>query len=324
MAFLQTEAFERIQAAHAAGRLAHAYLISGPQGSGKAALAADIAGLVLGEPSSAAMEHPDLHSARPESKSRRIVIDQMRELQKAMHQKPMRGARKLAVVFEADRLQPQAANAFLKTLEEPPGGSHVLLLSSHPDVLLDTIISRCIEVPLRLEGVSELSEAQSEVVAAVRAIAPVIHKAGITEALGFVRKFQEILQRTRTRVREEYESLFSAEKKLLKNTADEAWLREQEEQTKARAEAAASMERARLLESVTAVFAEALRLNEGVDPGNSAFSGAAREIASALDSVQLLRRMESLDRLASSLDRNVNEPLALEHAFLEIFCPLKK
>ena len=58
------------------------------------------------------------------------------------------GRRKVAIISDADRLQPQAANAFLKTLEEPPKDSLLLLLSALPEALPDTILSRCIAIPL--------------------------------------------------------------------------------------------------------------------------------------------------------------------------------
>ena len=59
---------------------------------------------------------------------------------------------KFGVVYEADRLMPQAANAFLKTLEEPPDHSVLVLVTALPEALLDTIRSRCIEVSLRASG----------------------------------------------------------------------------------------------------------------------------------------------------------------------------
>src|SRR4029453_9151764 len=59
---------------------------------------------------------------------------------------------KEAIISGADRLQPQAANAFLKTLEEPPANSLLLLLSALPEALPDTIVSRCISIPLAANG----------------------------------------------------------------------------------------------------------------------------------------------------------------------------
>src|SRR5438876_9568113 len=150
MAFSRTAARRYLRRAHEQNRLAHAYLISGSPGSGKRLLAAELANLVNGT------EARDVFSARareifvaePESKSRRIVIEQVRALEHALQMRASAGRRKVAIIADADRLQPQAANAFLKTLEEPPKDSLLLLLSALPEVLPDTIVSRCIAIPL--------------------------------------------------------------------------------------------------------------------------------------------------------------------------------
>ena len=69
-----------------------------------------------------AENHADIHWVRPESKSRVITVEQMRDLMREMHLKPNDAEYKVAIIVAADRLNPQAANAFLKTLEEPPEG----------------------------------------------------------------------------------------------------------------------------------------------------------------------------------------------------------
>ena len=91
----------------------------------------------------AADSHPDVHWVRPESKLRVITIDQMRELMQVIHLKPFQGEYKVGILVAAERLNPQAANAFLKTLEEPPAKSILILLSTEPDRLMETIVSRC-------------------------------------------------------------------------------------------------------------------------------------------------------------------------------------
>ena len=74
---------------------------------------------------------------------------------------PPNGRRKVVIISDADRLQPQAANAFLKTLEEPPKDSLLLLLSALPEALPDTILSRCIAIPLTSQDQRE-SKAQKK------------------------------------------------------------------------------------------------------------------------------------------------------------------
>src|SRR5258708_13060442 len=92
----------------------------------------------------------------------------MRELEQSLQMRSLLGGRKVGVIVDADRLQPNAANAFLKTLEEPPVHSHLLLLSSLPDQLLETILSRCLEVPLRRAGEPDLNPIQDRLLTALQ------------------------------------------------------------------------------------------------------------------------------------------------------------
>jgi DNA polymerase III subunit delta' len=96
--------------------------------------------------------HADLLWVKPESKSRVIKIEQMRDLMQTVHLKPTSAPWKVAVIEAADRLNPQAANAFLKTLEEPPSNSILILLTTDASRLLETILSRCLRLNFSGEG----------------------------------------------------------------------------------------------------------------------------------------------------------------------------
>ena len=87
--------------------------------------------------------HPDVFSVRPSKKSRVISVDDTRELIRNIQHSPQKGDRKVALIYEVDRLNASAANAFLKTLEEPPLNTTILLLTTRPYSLLATIRSRC-------------------------------------------------------------------------------------------------------------------------------------------------------------------------------------
>src|ERR1700726_5044362 len=154
MAFSSEDAIKHLRRAHEQNRLGHAYLISGAIGSGKRRVAASIAEVVNGTAPKDVFsaQAREIFLAEPESKSRRIVIEQIRELEHGLQMRAADGRRKVAIISEADRLQPQAANAFLKTLEEPPANSLLLLLSALPELLPDTIVSRCISIPLSANG----------------------------------------------------------------------------------------------------------------------------------------------------------------------------
>ena len=113
MAFSKKIAIGFLRRANEQKRLAHAYLISGPTGSGKREVAAQLASVVNGTDvadvfSSKARE---IFVAEPESKSRRILIEQIRELEHGLQMRGAEGRCKVAIIAEADRLQPQAAKS---------------------------------------------------------------------------------------------------------------------------------------------------------------------------------------------------------------------
>jgi DNA polymerase-3 subunit delta' len=87
--------------------------------------------------------HPDLHEIRPRGAARIITVEQARELKKKIHHAPSVGSSKVVIIHEADRMKKEAANALLKTLEEPPGNTTIFLVTTRPNALLDTIRSRC-------------------------------------------------------------------------------------------------------------------------------------------------------------------------------------
>ena len=89
-------------------------------------------------------EHPDLFHLRPAGKARIIAVDKTRELIATLNRTSSQGGSKVAIVHEADRMRKEAANAFLKTLEEPPPQTYLFLLSEKPYSLLATIRSRCL------------------------------------------------------------------------------------------------------------------------------------------------------------------------------------
>jgi DNA polymerase-3 subunit delta' len=144
MSFSADSALEYLQRAHKKNRLAHAYLISGPAGSGKSDVAARLAA-ALNETTSEKVlggQAPDVFVTEPASRSRKIVVDQIRGLERALQLRAAGNRKKIGIIRDADRMQTQAANAFLKTLEEPPQNSLLLLLTALPEALPETIVSR--------------------------------------------------------------------------------------------------------------------------------------------------------------------------------------
>jgi len=148
-----------------ANRLGHAYVIVGsPQTGGKdfavRALqllycpsddrpcgSCDACRRVAGE------HHPDVVWLEPRSKGRQILVDEIRHLNQRIATTSYEGGWKAGVILGADRMYPTAANAFLKTLEEPPPRSLLLLVTDAPQFLLPTIASRCHRIVLPSETV---------------------------------------------------------------------------------------------------------------------------------------------------------------------------
>ncbi len=142
--------------------MGHSYLLTGDHSESLANLALGLAGQVL---DAAPQEHPDFHAVRPESKSRHITVEQIRELERELYLRPYLAPVKVAVIFDAERMcmgAASAANAFLKTLEEPPAHTLILLTSGRPAMLLPTIISRCLRLDLGFEDIDGLSGKEPE------------------------------------------------------------------------------------------------------------------------------------------------------------------
>jgi DNA polymerase-3 subunit delta' len=144
-----------------AGRLAHAYLIVGtPRGSGGRLAEAVVRTLLCAGADRpcgacaacrrvAARTHPDAVWIEPESKGRLIPIETIHErLLGRLLQTSFEGGWKAAVLLWAERVREDAANALLKTLEEPPARTVLILVSDQPEFLLPTIVSRCHRVTL--------------------------------------------------------------------------------------------------------------------------------------------------------------------------------
>ena len=143
----QAEAKRLLEAALAEGP-AHAYLLHGPPGVGKRAAAFVFAAELLGEHVRVERGlHPDLYVLEPLGDQ--IRIDDIRTLRRDLHMRPFEAARRIYIVFGADTMNEDAADALLKDLEEPPDYAVIILVASDLGPLPETIRSRCQAVPFR-------------------------------------------------------------------------------------------------------------------------------------------------------------------------------
>jgi DNA polymerase III subunit delta' len=320
MAFSPEAALEYLSRAHQQNRLGHAYLISGAPGSGKKALAARIAGLVNATrlEDVFSTRSTEIFLAEPESKSRRIVIDQVRALEHSLQMRASGSGRKVVIISEADRLQPQAANAFLKTLEEPPDHSLLLLLTALPEVLPDTIISRCIPIPLSAREVRAPAE-EGELIELLRRAARE-RTWSVQNAYQLGQGLQRLLGGIKEEIKAQNLEAMKAEETRYKNSTDGSWLADREDYYKALSESQYLQRRAGLLETLFVWWSDLLRARTGVEQRDlPSLARETNELAKRFTSAEILRRIRRLEELRDHLGRNIQEALAIEVAFLRVF-----
>lgn len=144
MSSLLTDPIQTLIDRHLDGRLHHAILCIGQSLPALQSQSSPLIQHVLGLPKDRE-EHPDLFHLRPSGKARIITVEKTRGLISNLQQSSNQGGAKIALIHEVDRMRKEAANAFLKTLEEPPRDTFLILLTTRPYSLLPTIRSRCLQ-----------------------------------------------------------------------------------------------------------------------------------------------------------------------------------
>jgi len=331
----QTQGVQLLQRSLARGRLGHAYLFTGDQLDDLELLARTLAKTLNcqqpvkteGVATDCCDEclscrkidgetHADIHWTRPESKSRVVTVEQMRDLMQQIQLKPTEAEFKVAVIAGADRLNAQAANAFLKTLEEPPTNSVLILLSAEPSRILETILSRCLRLNFSGDGARPLDAAQAEWLEKFGALAGGEQKS----LLGRYRLLDALLQKL-GEIRSRVDESLTARSPLEKYDEVEKDLREKwETELAAAIEAEYRRHRADLLLLVQWWLRDVWlhTLAAGRDLLKFPAVSGAEAVARRITPRQALENLQTLEQAQRLLHTNVQEALALEVSLLKL------
>ncbi|MCP5516053.1 MAG: hypothetical protein H7A45_02205 [Verrucomicrobiales bacterium] len=340
LAELQQEqaGIELLQRSLEQGRLGHAYLISGPDLPALEQVARTLAAtLSCTDPKRSAGGdlpvdacdtcpacrqvardvHADVHWLRPESKTRVITVDLMRGLLRVVHMKPNGPGWKVAVLVGAERLNEQAANTFLKTLEEPPERSVLILLSTEPSRVLDTIRSRCLRLNLGSEtGGRPTGPYRDWLQEFSRSAAG--GEEGLLARYRMIARLQEELGRLRERIQEEV----AARSPLQRYTDIEPSLRERwEAELSAAVESEYRRQRGDFLAGLLWWLRDVWLHTLGGDPVFLSFPDLAQDsarIAERLRPTEAIGNLRAIEGTLRLLFTNVQEALALEVGLLRL------
>lgn len=321
-------------------RLAHAFMLTGADKGALRELASKIVGMVNGPREVAGTElfaDPPVAMDRrledwqgtyvrilePRSKSRVIRVDEMREMEELFYQAAPANVWKVGVIIDADRMNEAACNAFLKTLEEPPNNSLLLLLTSQPDAMLPTILSRCVEVPLYVPDQTVADRYPAWVIQAIDSISALLADGlgEVSVALGVRGIFAEALANRKIEIIAGHEADQKAEVLHYKKATDGKWLKDREDYYKALIEADYQTERSKLIDAMLSLMGDIARANAGSKERD--FPNHAETTSQAAEGQSIpgiLRRFEAMKQLKWRAENtNAQEALSLDVAFLDAF-----
>ncbi len=306
--------------AYEAGRFAQAYAVVGPPRHEGRDIVDHMASLLFCENhdarpcgtckgcvQGAAHTHPDLQWVEPQKRSRAISVDQVRALQARIYQTAYVADWKVCAIVGADRMNEQAANAFLKTLEEPPAGSVCFLLTDAPQFLLPTIISRCqiVTASTRQQSLPEAREA-----ALVEILAGRPGSGGVITAFARADRLSALLKTIK-------DETLAAEKAL----AAESGLEEKKETLDARANARYRELRTGMMRSLMLWYRDILLVACGGDPAGVHYSEnqeLLQKRGAGVTYKQAMENVKAIDDMNRQLERNMPESRVLAPGFCRL------
>ena len=330
------ETVELLQFAKKNNRISHAYLIYCDNPETRKNFAEFLASLILCSEKNiknipcgvcencTKMEkgvYPDLYSLEPSSKSRRIVIgggsddvDTIRWFQSRFSLSTISSSgKKIGIIYDADRIMPQAQNAFLKTLEEPPRGSFFILATANPKSLLPTVISRCQPISV-LSNQIEYSFQGNEDLFDLLARIITSDKSSISFADTVSEMLLKIFNDLRLEANEKTTSKWNKKLEQAENLDSASTKKQIQERYKAAIEAEYLLLREVFLSAIHSWFAQLFQLSNGI--GYDLLSNPEilpekiRDINLDTDTTQ--KYLQYTERLIGMLKWNVDEKLAIQ------------
>lgn len=319
MAFTYDQAEHLLNNARNAGRMPHALLLTGSPEAGTHRLALQLAATFNAATADSieSLRHPMCRVLRPGSKSRRILIEEVRSVEPFLALRAAEGETKLIIILEADRMGEEAANAFLKTLEEPPPQTLIVLVTALPHRLLPTILSRCVRLDLREPTSSvHLSDVQQHFLPALCKALPKLGS-DIT-ALALRADLQALMTERREQITRRINDALKTEARAIAEGTDiRDWEARQKDATTALIETEYLSERSQLLELLYLCLGQAVLIASHA-PDVNPITPEVAALAGQHPIHDLLRRMRAVDSLRTDLNYNINESLALDARLLDI------
>jgi len=319
-----------LQSAYRSERLHHAYLFQGSDGIGKRRVARALAALLQCEAAQAQPErtdacgecracrnvavgsHPDVQIIEPDG--RFIKIDQVRALQQQTRFRPYEGTKRVFIIDGAERMREEAANALLKTLEEPGGQSMFCVISAQPQLLLSTVRSRC--QPLRFAPLSTASVV--EVLVGLQSdkregggVATGVREGAAAASGGSVARALQLLE----------SPVFQRRDELLGQVLSLQWSRAGDVLDLAQSLAARRDELDDVLDLLLLVYRDASLLAAGAGDAQRNAAGLEAlvdELSSASTPSALVSVVEAITRTRRWLQGNVNARMVMERLLLDI------